>query len=60
MERLYTNAQQETEAEVITLISISSSVLNIFESILSQEELPDFYEESLPTITQACTALLEL
>jgi exportin-2 (importin alpha re-exporter) len=60
MERLQTNAQQENEAEVITLISISSSVLHIFESILSQEELPDFYEESLPTITEACTALLEL
>jgi len=41
------------------LLSISNSILHIFESILSQEELPDFYEENLPQITQACTFLLD-
>ena len=40
------------------LISTSNSVLHIFESILSAEELPDFYEENLEQITHACTFLL--
>jgi len=30
------------------VVSILNSILHIIESILSQEELPDFYEESLP------------
>jgi hypothetical protein len=29
------------------LISTANSVLHILESILAQEELPDFYEENL-------------
>ncbi len=33
-------------------------MLHIIESVLSQEELPDFYEENLEQITQACTFLL--
>jgi hypothetical protein len=36
---------------VRTVLSILSSILHIIESILSQEELPDFYEENLPNIT---------
>ena len=31
-----------------------NSILHIIESILSQEELPDFYEENLPQIMDAC------
>ena len=31
-----------------------NSVLHIIESILSQEELPDFYEDNLPQIMEAC------
>ena len=41
------------------MISIVNSVLHIFESILSQEELPDFYEENLEQISQACIFILE-
>ena len=33
-------------------------MLHIIESVLSQEELPDFYEDNLEQITQACTFLL--
>lgn len=40
------------------LLTICNCVLHIMESILSQEELPDFYEENLPHITQACTFIL--
>ena len=40
-------------------MSIVNSILHIFESILSQEELPDFYEENLPNISQACIYVLE-
>ena len=36
-----------------------NSVLHIFESILSQEELPEFYEENLEQISQACVFILE-
>ena len=41
------------------MISIVNSVLHIFESILSQEELPDFYEENLVQISQVCVFVLE-
>ena len=41
------------------LISIANSVLHIYESLLSQEELPDFYETNLDAITQVCTFLLD-
>lgn len=40
------------------LVSICNSALHIIESILAQEELPDFYEENLGQITQACIYLL--
>jgi len=35
-----------------------NSILHIIESILSQEELPDFYEENLKTIMDACHFIL--
>eukprot|EP00354_Favella_ehrenbergii_P012447 CAMPEP_0170454382 /NCGR_PEP_ID=MMETSP0123-20130129/2653_1 /TAXON_ID=182087 /ORGANISM="Favella ehrenbergii, Strain Fehren 1" /LENGTH=160 /DNA_ID=CAMNT_0010717077 /DNA_START=701 /DNA_END=1183 /DNA_ORIENTATION=- len=41
------------------MISMVNSVLHIFESILSQEELPDFYEENLDQISQVCTFILD-
>jgi len=43
---------------LVTVLCISNSVLHIIESILSQEELPDFYEVNLPHITQACVEIL--
>jgi len=42
------------------LLGIINSVLHIIESILSQEELPDFYEENLQTISEACFFIIEL
>lgn len=41
------------------MISMVNSVLHIFESILSQEELPDFYEENLGQISDACAFILD-
>ena len=35
-----------------------NSILHIIESVLSQEELPDYYEENLPNITEACLFIL--
>ena len=41
------------------MVSIVNSVLHVFESILSQEELPDFYEENLDQIAQVCVFILD-
>ena len=46
--------QQLDEAGIRTAFSIINATLHIIESILGQEELPDFYEEQLPTIMQVC------
>ena len=35
-----------------------NSILHIIESILSQEELPDFYEENLSSIMEVCHFIL--
>jgi len=40
-----------SHSDVQMLVSTAKSVLHIFESVLSQEELPDFYEENLENIT---------
>lgn len=40
-------------------MSTVNSTFHIIESILSQEELPDFYEDNLETITQACIFMLD-
>lgn len=45
---------QQNEAHIRCLYGVMNSILHIIESILSQEELPDFYEESLPSIMEAC------
>lgn len=42
----------------IDYLTIANCVLHIFESILSQEQLPDFYEENLNTITACCSIVL--
>jgi Cse1 len=41
-------------------LAIISSILHIIESILSQEELPDFYEENLENIAMIISFLLEV
>ena len=59
-----TNLQQSMQAgpeahdQVCMMMSTVSSVLHIYESILSQEELPDFYEENLSQISQVCIYIL--
>lgn len=40
-------------------VSMVNSVLHVYESILSQEELPDFYEENLEQITNVCIFVLD-
>jgi hypothetical protein len=42
-----------------TLYGVMNSILHIIESILSQEELPDFYEEKLPDITNVCIFIIQ-
>jgi Cse1 len=43
-----------------TCLSIINSVLHIIQSILSQEELPDFYEENLETLAGILTWVMEI
>ena len=52
-------AAQADEGIIRVLYSVMNSVLHIIESVLSQEELPDFYEEQLPTITTVCNFVLQ-
>lgn len=40
------------------LFSVMNSILHIIESILGQEELPDFYEENLKMITDGFLFIL--
>ena len=51
-------AAQGDESIIRVLYSVMNSILHIIESVLSQEELPDFYEEQLPTITMVCNFVL--
>jgi archaellum biogenesis protein FlaJ (TadC family) len=48
------DANSGNEMLIKNLYSVMNSVLHIIESILSQEELPDFYEENLPMLTDGC------
>jgi Cse1 len=51
---------QQHDSEVhIQLLTICNCVLHIIESILSQEELPDFYEENLKIISDCCNIILQ-
>ena len=43
---------------VTTCLSILNSILHIIESILSQEELPDFYEENLDNIASILSFII--
>ena len=53
--------QNMTNLEVTqTLLNIVNSVFHIIESILSQEELPDFYEERLEDISQIMTFIFDV
>lgn len=40
-------ALQVSKEDLMTLIDIENSILNIYESILSQDECPDFYADNL-------------
>ena len=44
---------------VSTALGVLNSILHIIESILSQEELPDFYEENLQQIATILSFVLE-
>jgi hypothetical protein len=50
---------EENEPVVKTLLGILNSIFHIIESILSQEELPDFYEEQLGKIAEVMTFILD-
>jgi exportin-2 (importin alpha re-exporter) len=51
-------ANDGNEQLIRTLYGVMNSILHIMESILGQEELPDFYEENLKVITDACAFIL--
>ena len=40
--------------------AVINSILHIIESIISQEELPDFYEDNLAKITGCCKFILSV
>lgn len=40
--------------------AVINSILHIIESIISQEELPNFYEDNLPKITECCKFILSV
>lgn len=42
------------------IFGIINSCLSLIESFLSQEELPDFFEEHLPQISQILVFILDL
>jgi len=51
---------QSSDVGIIqTCLAIINSVLHIIQSILSQEELPDFYEEQLGHLANILTFVLE-
>jgi hypothetical protein len=49
----------DNEGTVKVMLNIINSTMHIFESILSQEELPDFYETNLPQIASIMSFVLE-
>jgi len=46
------------ESQIRNIYGVMNSILHIIESFLSQEELPDFYEEQLPAISNSCLFIL--
>ena len=51
--------QTPSEPEIKNLYMTMNAILHIIESLLGQEELPDFYEEQLPTIMEVCRFIVE-
>lgn len=51
-------AHHANEQMIRNLYSVMNSILHIIESILGQEELPDFYEENLPIISEGFLFIL--
>ena len=51
-------ANSGNEPLIKSLYSVMNSVLHIIESILSQEELPDYYEQNLQVIMNGCQFIL--
>ena len=49
----------DNEPVIKTLLGILNSILHIIESILSQEELPDYYEDQLNNLALAFTFVLD-
>ena len=43
-----------------TILNIINSILHIMESVLSQEELPDFYEDNLEDISKVLSFILDV
>ena len=43
-----------SEPQIRQVYQIMNSIFHIIESILGQDELPDFYETELPTIMEVC------
>lgn len=50
----------QNEGQVKMAFAVINSILHIIESIISQEELPDYYEENLPKITECCKFILSV
>lgn len=46
------------EAEVKQTFNIMNKIFHVIESILGQEELPEFYEDELPTIMEVCKLVI--
>mmetsp|Transcript_5909 Transcript_5909/g.9613 ORF Transcript_5909/g.9613 Transcript_5909/m.9613 type:complete len:227 (+) Transcript_5909:106-786(+) len=42
---------QASQEIIVTIYGVMNAVLHVIQSIISQEELPDFYEQKLPEIT---------
>ena len=51
-------ANDSNEQLIKDLYGVMNSILHIIESILGQEELPDFYEENLQVITDGFLFIL--
>jgi hypothetical protein len=50
----------QNEGQVKMAFAVINSILHIIESIISQEELPNFYEDNLPKITECCKFILSV
>lgn len=46
-------------SKIKDIYGVMNAILHIIESFLSQEQLPDYYEEQLPEITKSCLFILQ-